>query len=49
MEFEYGQYKMYALIFIFGLITAEIIWSWKNDKRAYDVKDTLGSKQVLQS
>jgi hypothetical protein len=47
MEFEFGQYKLFALIFIFGLITAEIIWSWRNDKKAYNVNDTLANLSIL--
>lgn len=47
MEFEFGQYKLYALLFIFGLITAEIIWSWRKDKKAYGVKDTLANLSIF--
>jgi sterol desaturase/sphingolipid hydroxylase (fatty acid hydroxylase superfamily) len=47
MGFEFGQYKLYALLFIFGLITAEIIWSWRKDKKAYGVKDTLANLSIF--
>ena len=47
MEFEFGQYKLYALLFIFGLIAAEIIWSWRKDKKAYGVKDTLANLSIF--
>ena len=47
MEFEFGHYKLYALLFLFGLITAEIIWSWKKEKKVYDVKDTFANLAVF--
>ena len=47
MEFEFGHYKLCALLFLFGLITAEIIWSWKKEKKVYDVKDSFANLAVF--
>lgn len=42
---KFGSYK--GLIFLLLLITAEIIWSWRNDKKAYNVKDTLSNLVII--
>ena len=47
MEFEFGNYKLYALLFVFILVTAEIIWSWKSNKKVYEVKDTFANLSIF--
>jgi len=47
MEFEFGQFKFYVIFLLFGLISAEIIWSWKTDKKVYDVKDTFANLVIF--
>jgi sterol desaturase/sphingolipid hydroxylase (fatty acid hydroxylase superfamily) len=47
MEFEFGHYKLYVLILLFLLVTAEIIWSWKTDKKVYHIKDTFANLSVF--
>ncbi len=42
-----GPYRIYILLFVALLVTAEIIWSWKKDKAAYDVKETFSNLAVL--
>jgi sterol desaturase/sphingolipid hydroxylase (fatty acid hydroxylase superfamily) len=47
MEFAFGHYKLYVLMLLFVLITAEIIWSWKLDKKVYDIKNTAANITVF--
>ncbi|ASU34084.1 sterol desaturase family protein [Mucilaginibacter xinganensis] len=42
-----GPYKLWILIFLLLLIVAEIAWSWRNDKKSYEVKETLSNLAVL--
>ena len=42
-----GPYRFWILAFLLIIITAEIIWSWKNDKKAYEVKETFSNLAVL--
>jgi len=43
-----GQpYKWVVLVFLLLLITAEITWSWRNDKKAYELKDTFANITIL--
>ena len=43
MKHHIGPYRIYVLIFLLLLITSEIIWSWKKDKKAYEIKETLSN------
>lgn len=47
MKFELGNYKLYGLLFIFLLVTAEVIWTWKLNKKVYDVKDTFANLSIF--
>ncbi|HTI10609.1 MAG TPA: sterol desaturase family protein [Puia sp.] len=42
-----GTYKGYVLLILALLITAEIIWSWRKDKKAYDLKDSLANIAIM--
>jgi sterol desaturase/sphingolipid hydroxylase (fatty acid hydroxylase superfamily) len=42
-----GPYRLWILVFLLVLVTAEILWSWKNDIKAYDVKETFSNLAVL--
>ncbi|MCW3126461.1 MAG: sterol desaturase family protein [Bacteroidetes bacterium] len=37
----------YVLLFLFALITVEIIWSWRTEKRVYDIKDTFTNLAIF--
>jgi len=43
MKHLIGPYRIYILLFLLILITIEIIWSWKKEKDAYDVKETISN------
>jgi sterol desaturase/sphingolipid hydroxylase (fatty acid hydroxylase superfamily) len=47
MKHVEGPYRVYILVFLLVLVTAEIIWSWKADKKAYEVKETFSNLAVL--
>lgn len=47
MRHANGPYRIWILLFLLVLITAEILWSWKNDKKVYDVKETFSNLAVL--
>jgi sterol desaturase/sphingolipid hydroxylase (fatty acid hydroxylase superfamily) len=42
-----GQYRGWVLLFIGVLILAEIAWSWRRDKKVYQLKDTFANIGVL--
>jgi len=42
-----GPYRFWILGILLLLILSEIIWSWKNDKKAYDVKETFANLAIL--
>jgi len=42
-----GPYRIWILAFLILLVTAEIAWSWKNDKKAYEIKETLANLAVF--
>jgi len=42
-----GKHPIAVVIFLALLITAEIIWSWRRDKKAYGLKDTLANLVIL--
>ncbi|HEY4112325.1 sterol desaturase family protein [Puia sp.] len=44
---KHGAHTIAIGIFLLMLITAEIIWSWRQDKNAYGVKDTLANIVIL--
>jgi len=43
----FAHYRGYVLLFLLGVITIEIIWSWRNDKKAYHEKETLANILIL--
>src|SRR5271156_553727 len=47
MKNAIGPYRIWILAFLLVLILVEIIWSWKNDKKVYDVKETFSNLAVL--
>jgi len=47
MKHAAGPYKLWILGFLLIIIAAEIIWSWKNDKKAYEVKETFSNLLVF--
>jgi len=42
-----GHYKGSVLLSLLVLIIAEIIWSWRNDKKAYNLKETFTNTVIL--
>lgn len=42
-----GHYRGIVLLIIAVLILAEIVWSWRNDKKVYQVKETFANIGVL--
>jgi len=42
-----GPYKIWILAFLFTLIFAEIIWNWRNDKKAYEIKETVSNLSIF--
>jgi sterol desaturase/sphingolipid hydroxylase (fatty acid hydroxylase superfamily) len=47
MKHQIGPYRIYILLFLLLLVSAEIIWSWKKDRGAYEVKETLANLAVF--
>ncbi len=47
MKNHIGPYRIYILLFVAGLVSTEIIWSWKNGKHAYHVKETFSNLAVF--
>jgi sterol desaturase/sphingolipid hydroxylase (fatty acid hydroxylase superfamily) len=47
MKHQIGPYRIYILLFLLILVTAEIIWSWKKERGAYEVKETLANLSVF--
>ncbi|MBE9463693.1 sterol desaturase family protein [Dyadobacter subterraneus] len=47
MKNHIGPYRIYLLLFVAGLISAEIIWSWKKGKGVYHLKETFSSLAVF--
>jgi sterol desaturase/sphingolipid hydroxylase (fatty acid hydroxylase superfamily) len=47
MKHQIGPYRIYILLFLLLLISIEIVWSWKKDKQAYEVKETFSNLAVL--
>jgi len=41
------HYRGYILLFLLALIIVEIIWSWRNDKKAYNIKETFANTVIL--
>jgi sterol desaturase/sphingolipid hydroxylase (fatty acid hydroxylase superfamily) len=41
------SYRGYIFLILLGLIVIELIWSWKKEKKAYDVKDTMANLAIL--
>lgn len=42
-----GHYRGGVLLFVILLVIAEIIWSWRKDKKAYQLKETLANIGIL--
>lgn len=47
MDFATGKYRGIVLLFLALLITAEIIWSWRRDKKVYEVRETVTNITIL--
>ena len=47
MRHNAGPYRAWILGLLLLLVLAEIIWSWKNDKKAYDIKETFSNLSVF--
>jgi sterol desaturase/sphingolipid hydroxylase (fatty acid hydroxylase superfamily) len=47
MKHQIGPYRIYILLFLVIIITAEIIWSWKKERGAYEVKETFSNLAVF--
>jgi sterol desaturase/sphingolipid hydroxylase (fatty acid hydroxylase superfamily) len=47
MKHHIGPFRIYLLLILVLLITAEIIWSWKKDKRNYEVKETFSNIAIF--
>lgn len=47
MKHQIGPYRIYILLFLLVLVTGEIIWSWKKEKGAYDIKETFSNLSVF--
>jgi len=47
MKHANGPYRLWILLFLVVLVSAEILWSWKNDKKAYDIKETFSNLAVF--
>lgn len=47
MKNHIGPYRLYILLFLFVLIVAEMIWSWRKEKKAYDVKETFSNLAIF--
>jgi len=47
MKNHIGPYRIYILLFIVTLVSLEIIWSWRNDKKVYNIKETFANVAVL--
>lgn len=41
------HYRLPILLFLAALIAAEMIWSWKKDKKVYQVKETFANMAIL--
>ena len=42
-----GAHRGAIMVLLLLLVTAEIIWSWRNDKKAYGLKDTFSNLAIL--
>lgn len=47
MNHQVGPYRIYILLLLLVLVTAEIIWSWKKEKGTYDIKETFANLSVF--
>jgi sterol desaturase/sphingolipid hydroxylase (fatty acid hydroxylase superfamily) len=47
MKHNAGPYRFWILAFLLILILAEILWSWKNDKKVYDIRETFSNLSVF--
>jgi sterol desaturase/sphingolipid hydroxylase (fatty acid hydroxylase superfamily) len=47
MRHTAGPYRIWILAFLLIIIAAEIIWSWKKDKKAYEVKETISNLAIF--
>lgn len=41
------QYRGWVLVVILSLVLIEVIWSWRNDKKVYRLKETLANVVIL--
>ena len=47
MRHPAGQYRIWVLAFLVSLVAAEIAWSWKKDKKAYEIRETFSNLAVF--
>jgi len=47
METALGRYSKEILAFLALLIVLEILWSWRNDKKVYQLKETMANFAIL--
>jgi sterol desaturase/sphingolipid hydroxylase (fatty acid hydroxylase superfamily) len=47
MKHQVGPYRLYILLFLVLLVSAEITWSWKKEKGSYDVKETISNLSIF--
>ncbi|QEM06476.1 sterol desaturase family protein [Mucilaginibacter rubeus] len=47
MKHQIGPYRIYILLFLLVLVTAEIIWSWKKERGVYELKETVANLTVF--
>ncbi len=47
MRHSVGPYRVWVLAFLVLLVAAEIAWSWKKDKKAYEIKETFSNLAVF--
>ena len=47
MKNDVGEGRIWLMIFFVSLIIIEMIWSWKNDKKVYHVKETFTNLLIL--
>ena len=47
MHSTIGHYRGSILLFLTLIIIAEMIWSWRQDKKAYQLKETLANVAIL--
>lgn len=47
MRHQLGPYRLYILLFLVLMITIEMIWDWRKNKGAYEVKETISNLTIF--